>query len=167
MPLLDRPERGRKLRVGFFSFTCDEGCMITLLEIFNRKLFEWLPRMDVAYCRQLQKKGNIRGLDVAFVEGAIASIKDKERLAEIRANCEVMVAMGSCAIGGAPSNQRNFFDAGRKREVAFLVRRFRQLPKVCSVKELVRVEHEVPGCPIDEAKFCEVMEKVMKEVADA
>jgi len=164
---MDLPGKGnaaRKLKVGFFSFTCDEGCMITLLEIFNRKLFEWLPHMDVAYCRQLQKKGNIHGLDVAFVEGAIASVRDKERLAEIRANCEVMVAMGSCAISGVPSNHRNFFSDEKKQEIAFLVRKFRQLPKVCSIKELVHVEYEVPGCPMDETKFCETMERVMKEV---
>jgi coenzyme F420-reducing hydrogenase gamma subunit len=151
-----------KLRAGFFSFTCDEGCMITFLEILNRKFFGWCGRLEVVYCRQLQKKAEIRGLDVAFVEGAISSLKDKRRLAEIRANTEIMVAMGSCAISGAPSNQRNFFDAKRKEEIAFLLRRFGQLPRVLSVKDLVRVEFEVPGCPIDEKKFIEVMEKILE-----
>ncbi len=153
---------GGKPRVGFFSFTCDEGCMITFLEILNRKFSDWSQKLDVAYCRQLQRRGDIRDLDVAFVEGAISSFRDKGRLVEIRANCEVMVAMGSCAINGSPSNHRNFFDRKRAEEIAFLLRRFGQLPKVCSVKELVHVEYEVPGCPMDEARFAEVMEKVLQ-----
>ncbi|MFH1294938.1 MAG: hypothetical protein ABIH90_03305 [Candidatus Aenigmatarchaeota archaeon] len=151
-----------RLRVGFFSFTCDEGCMITFLEVLNTKLFDWKDKIDMVYCRQLQKKGEIRKLDVAFVEGAISSIKDRKRLVEVRANTDVLVAMGSCAISGAPSNQRNFFDDAKKEEIGFLLHKFQQLPKVLSVKDVVTAEYVVPGCPMDETKFIAVMEEILK-----
>lgn len=151
-----------KLRVGFFSFTCDEGCMITFLEILNTKLADWTNAMDIVYCRQLQKKGEVRNLDMAFVEGAISCIKDRKRLIEVRANSRIVVAMGSCAISGAPTNQRNFFDAEKKKEISFLLHKFHQLPKVLSAKDVVKVDYEAPGCPIDENKFISMVDNIVR-----
>lgn len=159
-------KKPRKARIGFFSFTCDEGCMITFLEILNTKFFEWAEKVDIVYCRQLKKKGEIRDLDIAFVEGAISSVKDRRRIMEVRANSNILVVMGSCAIAGAPSNQRNFFDEHKREEIAFLLQRFQQLPQVSPVKETVKVDYEIPGCPIIEDKFIEVMTTALERAKE-
>ena len=153
----------RKLKVGFFSFTCDEGCMVTFIEILNKKFFEWKPFLDIKYCRQLKKKNVIRDIDVAFVEGAISTFKEEKKLKEIRRNSKVLVAMGSCAVSGFPSNQRNFFDAERKKEIDFLLKKFKHRDKVSPLKEIVKVDFEIPGCPMMENKFIEIMEKQFKD----
>lgn len=46
----------KKVRVGIFSFTCDEGCSIVFLEILNRKFFEWEDEMELRNCRVLRLK---------------------------------------------------------------------------------------------------------------
>jgi len=63
----------KKLKVGFFSFTCCEGCVISVIEVFNEKFFEWRDRMDILYFRALKKVKPIRAMDVAFVEGAVST----------------------------------------------------------------------------------------------
>jgi coenzyme F420-reducing hydrogenase gamma subunit len=156
-------KNNKRLSVGFFSFTCDEGCMITFIEILNKKFFDWNPLLDIKYCRQLKRNNVIKNIDVAFVEGAISTFKEEKKLKEIRKNSKVLVAMGSCAVSGFPSNQRNFFDEERKKEIDFLLKKFKHREKVSALKEIVKVDFEVPGCPMMENKFMEVMEKQFKD----
>ena len=55
------------------------------------------------------------------------------------------------------------FDPKLKEEINFLVRRFKQMDKVKSVKEVVDVDEVVPGCPMEEGVFFEVLDKYLKE----
>lgn len=154
----------RKLRVGVFSFTGDEGCVITFLEILNSKFFEWIEKVDFVNVRVLQKKVSLENLDVAFVEGAIATEKEVHKLLEIRKNSKRVVAIGSCAINGAPSNHRNFFDEKTRLEILPILQRFNHREKVVPIGELVTVDATVPGCPIIESVFVDIMEKMIQEL---
>ncbi len=151
----------KKLAVGFFSFTADEGCMIEFLEILNKYYFDWAKVLDVKYCKQLKSKNDFSSLDVAFVEGCIGSDSEVEKLKEIRANSKYLVSIGTCAISGQPSNLRNFFDEEKKKEVQFIVERFKLLPIIKAPPELVKIDDMVPGCPMVEAKFVEVLNKYL------
>ena len=93
------------------------------------------------------------------MEGVISTKKDKEEIAKIRKNTKVLIAMGSCAITGLPSGQRNNFNQGQLEEIKDDLKKFNFLPKCLSVKESVKVDDEVIGCPINKAKFIEVFEK--------
>src|SRR3989339_779526 len=103
-----------KKKVGKFSFTCDEGGRILLVEIFNKK---------------------------------------------IRENSKTLIAMGACAMTGQPSGQRNLFSADQLAEAKDTLNSFPFLPKALSIKEAVKVDDEIIGCPINEGKFIEVFEK--------
>jgi coenzyme F420-reducing hydrogenase gamma subunit len=153
----------KKLKVGLFSFTCDEGCSIVFLEILNKKFFEWKDVLEFKHCRILQSKSEIKDLDVAFIEGAISTYREVEKLNEIRNNTKKLVAIGSCAIAGAPSNIRNFLDKEKTEEIKPILEKFGHREKVSSVSELVTVDESVPGCPMEETKFVEIMEKYIKE----
>jgi len=153
----------KKLRVGFFSFTGCEGCMIEFLEILNTKFFEWAPLLDVRYCRLLKGKNKLEGIDVSFVEGAISSDKEMGKLKKIRENSKRVVAIGSCAISGAPNNWRNYFDQKTKEEIAFILEKFGHREKVSPISEFVKVDANVPGCPMLDGKFIQVMEDYMRE----
>ncbi|VVB54948.1 F420-non-reducing hydrogenase subunit G [uncultured archaeon] len=154
---------GKKLRVGVFSFTSDEGCIITFIEILNYKYRDWLPHLDFINARALKSDNRMEPMDVAFVEGAIANERERERIKLIRDLSKKVVAVGSCAINGTPSNHRNFFDEERLAEINSVVTRFHHLPKVVPLKEFIQVDAEVPGCPMIEGKFVEVMDSYLKE----
>lgn len=154
----------KKLRIGLFSFTGCEGCMVEFLEILNAKYFQWAPLIDVVYSRLLKERTNrMDEMDVAFIEGAISSFKEEERLKEIRSKAKYVVAIGSCAISGAPNNYRNYFDEATLKEIAPVLKRFGHRLKVAAVHEIIKVDAIVPGCPILDSKFIEVTEKYMKE----
>src|SRR3989344_5713924 len=153
----------KKLKIGWFSFSCCEDSSIVFTELLNDHFFEWSKVMDFQYMRILKKKNKLEGLDVAFVEGAIASEKDAGKLKKIRENCKRLVAIGSCACTGGPSAQRNLFNEEQMKEVEILMKKFRQSDKVYKLEELVKVDEKVQGCPMNEGKFLEVVDKMLKE----
>jgi len=81
----------------------------------------------------------------------------------IRKNSKRLVAIGACAVNGMPAAQRNSFDEPLKQEISFLLKRFKQAEKVRMVKEVVQIDDEVPGCPMEENVFLNVLDKYLKE----
>ena len=153
----------KKLVIGWFSFTCSEDSTIMFLELLNDKFFDWKDKLEFRHCKVLKSKNELRDLDVAFVEGAISTHKELEKVKEIRKNCKKLVAVGSCAVYGRPASQRNDFDAKTKQEIDFILKRFGHLDKVLALKEVVTVDESVPGCPMDTTKFKEVLNKYLAE----
>lgn len=155
---------GKKMAVSWVTFACCEDSSILFIELLNRHFFEWKEKMDFRYCRLLKSKGNtFDGTDVAFVEGAIATKEDAEKVKLIRKKAKKVVAIGACACTGLPSAQRNFFDEKTKKEIMMVVGRFGHLDKVQPLKELIKVDYEVPGCPMDEKIFMKVLETCFAE----
>ncbi len=153
----------KKLRVGWFSFSCSEDSTIVLVEMMNEHYLEWKNLLDFRHARILKSKNVLDEMDVAFVEGAIATERDAEELKKIRSLSKRLVAVGACAVDGMPSAQRNEFDDVKKAEIRFLVERFKLTDKVLPLKDVVSVDESVPGCPMVEAKFIEVLDKYLKE----
>jgi len=149
----------KKKKIGVFSFTCDEGCSIYMLEIFNKKLMKWLEKIDLSYFLSIKDAGEIKDFDIVLVEGVISSQKDKKEIKKIRENTKILIAMGSCAISVMPSGQRNFFNKTKQQAIKDDLEKFDFLPKCLSVKEAVKIDDEITGCPINEEKFIEVFEK--------
>lgn len=153
----------KKLNIGWFSFSCCEDSTILFTELLNDHYKEWFKILNFQHVKILKSKNKLENLDVAFVEGAISSPEQEKELKEIRKNCKKLIAIGACAITGMPSSQRNEFDKERKKEIEFLITRFKLLDKVVPLKEIVKVDDEVPGCPMDTAHFLEILSKTLKE----
>jgi NAD-reducing hydrogenase small subunit len=153
----------KKLRIGWFSFSCCEDSTMVWIEMMNDNFFKWKGLLDVRHATVLKKKNSMTGMDVAFVEGAITNDKDAKKLEKIRKNCRKLVAIGSCAINAMPSGQRNTFDPQLKAEIQFLIERFKQAETVRKVSEVVKVDDQIFGCPMDEAPFLAALDKYLKE----
>jgi len=133
------------------------------LELMNDYFFEWEKIIDFKYLKLLKSKNELKDLDVAFVDGAISTFKEEDKLKEIRKKSKKLVAIGSCAVNGSPSNQRNFFSEDTKREIKVILDNFGHRDKVSALNEIVTVDDYVPGCPMEESKFLEVLNKYLKE----
>ncbi|MBU5689061.1 MAG: hypothetical protein KQA41_02455 [Candidatus Aenigmarchaeota archaeon] len=153
----------KKLKIGWFSFTCCEDSTIVFLELMNEHYKDWINLIDFKYFRTLKNNNDMTDLDIAFVEGAIANYKEEEMLKEIRKNCKKLVAIGSCACTGSPSNQRNFFDSETKEEIQLILDRFGHRDKVSPLSEIVKVDDFVSGCPMSEELFLKKLEQYLKE----
>jgi coenzyme F420-reducing hydrogenase gamma subunit len=148
-----------KKKVGIFSFTCDEGCSIYLIEIFNQKLLKWLESMELDYFLSVKDHKELAEMDIALIEGVISTEKDKEAIEKIRAKTKILIAMGTCAITALPSGQRNKFDEEQVSKIKDDLERWHFLPKALALKDAVTVDDEIAGCPIDKDKLIEVFEK--------
>ena len=153
----------KKLKIGWFSFSCCEDSTIVFTELLNDHFDEWSKIIDFQHVRVLKSKNKLEGLDVAFVEGAIASDADSKKLKKIRKNCKKLVTIGSCANNGLPSAQRNDFNKEQLNEIAFLVKRFKLSNKVLKVEEVVKVDYKVPGCPMSEQLFLKSLDQILKD----
>jgi len=154
---------GKQLRIGWFSFSCCEDSTIAFIEMMNEHYREWLELLDFCSARVLKGKNEITDLDVAFIEGAVATDLDAERVRKIRRNAKKVVAIGACAITGMPSAQRNEFDEDRRKEIQCLVEHFKMAKKVLPLHEVIPVDYNVPGCPMEEKKFLDTLEKLLRE----
>ena len=157
------PETPKKLRVGWFSFTCCEDSTIIFTELLNDYFFKWKNLLDIRYAKALKTKNILDQLDVAFVEGAISSQNQVDKLKKIRGLSTKLVAIGSCAVSGFPSAQRNLFDIATLAEIKPILERFAYLSKVLRIDEVVKVDAVVPGCPMDEDKFLSVLGQLLIE----
>jgi len=154
---------GKKLRIGWFSFTCCEDNTMVWIELMNANYFEWKELLDIRHARVLRRNNVLKSIDVAFVEGAITNERDAKKLISIRKNAKRLVTVGSCAVNGMPAAQRNMFDEKVKKDIEFLLTRFKQADKVRAVKEIVKVDDEVAGCPMQEDVFLNTLDKYLKE----
>ena len=153
----------KRLKVGWFTFSCCEDSTIIFTEILNDHYKEWKNLIEFRACLPLQKREEISDIDVAFVEGAIASKDQEEKLKKIRANAIKLIAVGACAVVGLPSGQRNNFDPKTREEINPILLRFNYGEKVKKLSEVVTVDDVVPGCPMDENTFLNIINKYLKE----
>ncbi|OGD32188.1 hypothetical protein A3C91_02685 [Candidatus Azambacteria bacterium RIFCSPHIGHO2_02_FULL_52_12] len=153
----------KKLRVGWFSFSCCEDSTVVMTELLNDHWQEWKKFIDFRHARVLKSHNVMDEMDVAFVEGAIASQKHMDELKEIRAKAKKIVAIGACAVVGMPSGQRNQFDEKTWAEIQHLIDRFKHLPKVLKVADVVTVDASVGGCPMNPDQFLAVVSGALEE----
>jgi coenzyme F420-reducing hydrogenase gamma subunit len=153
----------RKLKIGWFSFTCCEDSTIVFVELLNTHYQQWLPKIDFVHGRIFRKDATeeIKQMDVAFIEGAISSNRQEEKLKKIRQKAKILIAVGSCAVLGSPSNQRNFFDQTKLEEIKPILEKFKYKEKVLKISEVVQVDEEIPGCPMDEEMFLKILNKCL------
>jgi sulfhydrogenase subunit delta len=153
-----------KARVGWFSFTCCEDSTMIFLEVLNDKYWRFGELMEFKYFKALKESHEIPEMDLAFVEGAVSTQKEEDKVKKIREKSKKVIAIGACACTGMPSAQRNSFDQKTKEEVQFIVSRFNLKDKVLSLKEVIPIDYEVPGCPMDEGKFLQVTEAALRDL---
>lgn len=156
-------ENNKKLKIGWFSFTCCEDSSIVFTELLNEHFFEWKKVVEFQHIRILKTDNKLEGLDVAFVEGAISSDKQKEELLNIRKNAKKLVAIGACAITSKPSGNRNDFAPEVLAKYKDVFETFEYSPKVQRLDELVTVDDKVPGCPMIPNIFISKLNEYLKE----
>jgi len=156
-------EHAKKLRLGWFSFTCCEDSSIVFTELLNEYYFEWKKVIDFAYIRMLKSKNSLNDLDVAFVEGAISSEGQKHELQEIRKNSKKLIAVGACAVTGKPSGARNDFPKEVVEKYKDIFDRFEYSDKVMRLDEVVKVDDKIPGCPMKGEEFVIKLNALLKE----
>jgi NAD-reducing hydrogenase small subunit len=148
-----------KPRIATVSLAGCFGCHMSfldldeaLLPLFDRIELDRTPLNDVK---------ELGPCAVGLVEGGLCNAENVQMLREFRARCEVLVAVGACAVNGGLPAQRNAMDVGQ-----MLIDVYRDRPglaagsavpndpelplplaRVHPIHEVVHVDHFLPGCP--------------------
>ena len=148
------PAAPAKLKIAWYSFACCEDSTIMFAELLNDYFFEFKKHFQIVDASIFATKRDTTGpLDIAFIEGAANSPEHEESMKKIRARAKKVVAIGSCACTGMPSAHRNTFDPDQLEEIDFLLKQFNYSPKVLKVADVIKVDAQVPGCPMDLDNF--------------
>lgn len=136
-----------KPRIGFYFLSSCEGCLVQILNL-EEKFLELLKHVEIIDCRVLGIRRN-EPVDIAFVEGFVASDEEEEKLREIRKRSRVLVAMGDCACSG-----------GR-----FIVKDFNNsdLIRADPLDIVVSVDYYLWGCPINPQEFVTLLKNILHE----
>lgn len=152
-----------KIKVGWFTFSCCEDNTVLFTELLNDHWQEWKKIFDFRHARVLKKNNVMDEFDIVFIEGAVASPEHEKMAKDIRGRSKKVVAIGACACQGIPSSQRNTFDEKQKQEIEFLITRFKALPKVLKLSDVIKVDIEVPGCPMNPEDFLKKVNALVGE----
>jgi coenzyme F420-reducing hydrogenase gamma subunit len=114
-------------------------------------LIDFLSLIEVVNFREISSEKN-DDYEIAFIEGAISREDEIDRLKRIRKNANILVALGTCACYGGVNSIKNKFSVEDVVNEVYGHNPVETLP-VKSVKEVVMVDFEIPGCPISKAEF--------------
>lgn len=152
----------RKPKVAVFDFTGCEGCELQIVNL-DEDLLKVLEVVDVVSFREATKDHS-DDYDIAFVEGSITRRSDEPRLKGIRTNAKVLVTLGSCATLGGINSLKNFQPEEYIRKFVYgdKASQYETYP-ARPIKEVVPVDFEIPGCPINRREFVTVVKDLLLE----
>lgn len=149
-----------KPRIGFFDFTGCEGCQLTVLNL-EEQFLELLELVEIVEFRELMSEAGGE-LDIAFVEGSIATEAQADKLRAIRARTRTLVALGACAdTAGVNALAALRTPDELRAEVYASDALHLQTHAPQPLAALVSVEHRIPGCPIDGREFLAVLQALL------
>jgi len=150
-----------KPKIAVFDFTSCEGCE---LQLANKEetLADFLTAIEVISFREVSSASG-DNYDIALIEGAVSRKDEIERLNKIRSIAKVLVAMGSCACYGGVNKQKNAFSMEEVNKIVYGNKPKDTMP-VKAIKDVVKVDLEIPGCPVSKDEVERIVQMLVFEV---
>ena len=156
----------KKKRIATASLAGCFGCHMSLLDI-DERLLELMQHVEFDRSPLTDIKTFTRRCDIGLIEGGCCNEDNVHVLREFRKHCDVLVAVGQCAIMGGLPVMRNAImhssDPLREcLEEAYgasikVMNPENQIPndpalpllldKVYTLVDVVKVDYQIPGCP--------------------
>lgn len=148
-----------KVRIATEVLGSCAGCHISILDI-NEKILDLLDICDIVYSPILMDIKDAPKAKVGIIEGCVRNEENRARAEKMRKNCEIIIAMGSCACFGGIPGLGNLFSneeilqevyintpstVNDKKIIPGDVPKFE--PRVYALDQVIDVDIKIPGCP--------------------
>ncbi|MFH0983821.1 MAG: NADH:ubiquinone oxidoreductase [Planctomycetota bacterium] len=149
-----------KPKIAVFSLTSCEGCSLAILEL-EHQLLDILGAVEVVNFREAMTEREW-DIDLAFVDGAVSTPTDVAEVQEMRTHAKGLVAIGACACLGGVNTLKNYQAEEDYRAYVYGqdARRFPTL-KAQPISAFVKVDYELPGCPMIKEEFLALVKAVL------
>ena len=152
-----------KPKIAIFDFACCEGCQLQIVNL-EEEILDLLGGADVVEWREAMSEKSDE-YDIAIIEGSITRSEDEDRIKMIRSRAKVLIALGACAVIGGINKLKNNFDDLDEVKACVYGKDARKphlaTAPVKSVGEVVQVDFNVHGCPIDRREFTYIVRSLL------
>jgi sulfhydrogenase subunit delta len=150
-----------KPRIAVFDFTDCEGCE---LQLANKEetLVPFLAAVEVVNFREVSSEKR-DDYEIAFIEGSISRADEIDRLKKVREKAKVLIAYGSCACYGGVHRMKNAMGIDAANLAVYGDKPKATMP-VMAVKDVVKVDLEIPGCPVNKDEVERIVRHVVLEL---
>ncbi len=139
----------QKPRVAVHKFSSCDGCQLSILNL-GEALLDVVGMLDIQHFAEAGILNELAPVDIALVEGSVSTPADVERIQAIRSVSHYLVTIGACATAGGLQALRNAVTGDSWSGQIYAKPEFiASLDKVSAIKEHVKVDWEIWGCPVD------------------
>ncbi|WP_432825958.1 oxidoreductase [Dactylosporangium sp. CA-092794] len=150
-----------KLKLAVWKFASCDGCQLTLLDCED-ELLPLAGRYDIAHFLEASSATVAGPYDVSLVEGSVTTEADVRRIERIREQSATLVTIGACANAGGVQALRNLADVEQFRSIVYAKPGYVEtLARSTPISAHVRVDLELPGCPIDRGQLIDLLTAVL------
>ena len=148
-----------KVKVAMDWLAACAGCEMSVLDT-DERLVQLLEKIELTSTPITDLKHPPKeGVTVGILSGTVNNTTNLDVAKEMRERSKILIAMGDCAVFGGIMTMRNFFNMEEALKRAYIetestvegvIPRSEELCKpikACPVKDVVKVDVHLPGCP--------------------
>jgi coenzyme F420-reducing hydrogenase gamma subunit len=146
--------------VGIVKFASCDGCQLSLLDLED-ELLDVVGKFDIVEFPEASTSRSPGPYDVLLVEGAISTEDQLREITELRAKTKTLVTIGACSSYGGIQALRNWMDHDAVRASVYAHPEYiESMATATPVREHVKVDAELHGCPINQDQLRELLASV-------
>jgi len=154
-PMPNRP------RLAVFKFTSCDGCQLSLLDCED-ELLDLADRVEIGFFREAARLELSGCFDVALVEGSVSTPEQEQEIRNVRARSKFLICLGACASHGGIQALRHLGSAAAALRVVYAnPASVAMLEKSLPASDYVKVDLELPGCPINKKQLIHVIASLL------
>lgn len=138
-----------KPRISVHKFASCSGCQLAFINM-GEDLIQLSELVDIVHFAEAGPLAPEDEVDISFIEGSITTPHDVERLELIRERSRFLITVGACATSGGIQALKNNADSDVwMRSVYARPEYISSLSTSAAIKNHVKVDFELWGCPVD------------------
>lgn len=153
-----------KPRVAVHKFASCDGCQLAFLNA-GEDLLNLASLIDLVHFAEAGPVDPDAKVDIAFVEGSITTPHDQDRIQRIRDNSHYLITIGACATAGGLQALRNYANNEQWTSAIYAKPEYIQVLETSTpIREYVRVDFELWGCPINTKQLLIVIRDLLSNI---
>ena len=173
-PVALKPGQAKKV-IATTSLAGCFGCHMSLLDV-DEELLDIVELVEIHKSPLTDIKRFSKRCDIGIIEGGCCNDENIEVLRAFRENCDVLIALGECAIWGGLPAMRNtipldecldeaYGRATADQESGKVIPFHEDLPqildRVYGCNDIVDIDYYIPGCPPDASHIWKVVKNIL------